>query len=385
MDKVIAPVLYAPKKIRIERFPTPKAGEREALVRMVGSAVCGTDKHVFKAGEIRLGLPGDVVKLPIILGHENVGVIEDVGSKAAGEMVTEGEPLEAGERVVISADIVCGQCYYCKNIYGFPWCVNHKSYGDVISSKDPPHLFGGFGEKMFVLPGTYMFRVPKRMSNETAALTEQMAVAYGSFGRAFQYPNAKEGYAPADTVVIQGVGPLGMCNALMARMLGASKIIAIDRSSYRLKMAKALCGAETINIEEETKERDRVEDVLSRTGGMGADVVVECTGFPHILSEGLDMMRNGGTYLVEGAYSEKEPTKISASRQILAKNARIIGVSGMPYQAYGRALRMMDAYASTIPFQKMVTHVFGQEDATEAMETSMGADSMKVVVGRMKS
>src|SRR5438552_18535503 len=101
-------------------------------------------------------------------------------------------------------------------------------------------------------------------------------------------------------------------------------------------------------------------------------------------SGGLDMLRNGGTYLVEGAFTEDEGTKVSASRQILAKNARIIGVSGMPYQAYARALKMMESYRETIPFERMLTHRFDPEDAEDALETSMGLDSMKVVVGRMK-
>lgn len=385
MEKVVAPVLYAPRKIRTESFHTPVPGEHEGLVRMLGAAICGTDKHVFQEGEIRLGLPGDVVSLPIILGHENLGVIEKIGKKAAVEMVTQGEPLTEGERVVISADIICRECYYCKNFYGYPWCLNHRSYGDVISCKDPPHLFGGYAEKMFVLPGTFIFRVPKRMSDAAAVLTEQMAVAYGAFGRGFQNPNSKEGYSPSDTVVVQGVGPLGMCNVLMAKMLGASKIIAIDKSEYRLRMAKRLAGAKTVSLEDYPKTEDRVAAVLDMTDGIGADTVVECTGFPGIVPEGLDLMRNGGTYLVEGAYAEDKPTTISPSRQILAKNARIIGVSGMPYQAYARALSMMDSFSSTIPFEKLVTHVFGQEDAQEAVETSMAMDSMKVVVGRMKA
>jgi len=384
LEQVVAPVLVARRKIKTQSFPSPETGPRDALVRMLGAAVCGTDKHVFSQGEIRLGLPGDVVKLPVILGHENVGVVERVGDQAAREMVTEGGPIEPGERVAISADIVCGTCYYCRNIYGFPWCLNHRSYGDVISCRDPPHLFGGMAEKMFVLPGTFLFRVPKGMPDEVAVLTEQMAVAYGAFGRAFQNPNPKEGYAPADTVVVQGVGPLGMCNALMARMLGASKIIAVDRSPFRLKMAESLCGAETIDLADHPRPEDRVEAVLSMTDRLGADTVIECTGFPHIISEGLDMLRNGGTYLVEGAYSEDEGTKVSPSRQILAKNAKIIGVSGMPFQAYGRALKMMESYRSSIHFERMVTHVFGQEEAQEAMDVSMGMDSMKVVVGRMK-
>ncbi len=383
MNEVTAPVLVAPRKFKVQKFPTPKTDDDTGLVSMLGAGVCGTDKHVYTSGEVRLGLGTDIVKLPVILGHENLGTIEKIGPRAAKSMVTEGEPLQEGERVVISADMICGECYYCRNIYGYPWCVNHRSYGDVISCKNPPHLFGGYAEKMFILPGTFMFRVPKRMSNEIAVLTEQMAVAYGAFGRATQAPNPKEGYAPADTVVVQGVGPLGMCNALVARMLGASKIIAIDRSEYRLRLAREICAAKTISLTDHPKPSDRIDAVIELTDGLGADTVIECTGFPHILSEGLDMLRNGGTYLVEGAFTEDEGTKVSPSRQILAKNARIIGVSGMPYQAYSRALKMMESYRQMIPFHKMVTHRFGPEDAREALETSMGPDSMKVVVGRM--
>jgi threonine dehydrogenase-like Zn-dependent dehydrogenase len=384
LNDVVAPVLVAPRRFKIQKFPTPKTDEETGLVSMLGAGVCGTDKHIFTKGEVRLGLATDIVKLPVIMGHENLGIIEKIGRRAAKSMVTDGEPLQEGERVVISADMICGECYYCRNIYGYPWCVNHRSYGDVISCRDPPHLFGGYAEKMFILPGTFMFRVPKRMSNEIAVLTEQMAVAYGAFGRAAQAPNSKEGYAPGDTVAIQGVGPLGMCNALVARMLGASKIIAMDKSEYRLRLARELCNAETISLSDHPKPSDRVDAVMESTDGLGADTVIECTGFPHILSEGLDMLRTGGTYLVEGAFTEEEGTKISPSRQILAKNARIIGVSGMPYQAYERALKMMESYREAIQFEKMVTHRFDQEDAKDALDTSMGLESMKVVVGRMK-
>ncbi len=190
---------------------------------MLGSGICGTDKHVYTQGDIRLGLPGDVVRLPIIMGHENLGMIEEIGSRASKAMVMEGPPLEVGERVYIAADIKCGECYNCRNIYGFPWCLNHTSYGDVISCDKPPHLFGGFSEKMYLLPKSDLFRVPKNLPNEIALLAEQMAVAYGAFGRTFQSPISKEGLSPGDTVVIQGVAPLGMCNALMARMLGPEK------------------------------------------------------------------------------------------------------------------------------------------------------------------
>ncbi len=298
-EQVKAAVLTAPKTLEIESFPTPEINNDSGLVRMLGSGICGTDKHVYTQGEIRLGLPGDVVRLPIIMGHENLGVIEEIGKDAAKAMVMEGPPLEAGERVYIAADIKCGQCYNCRNLYGFPWCLNHTSYGDVISCTKPPHLFGGYAEKMYLLPKTDLFRVPRNLPNEIAILAEQMAVAYGSFGRGYQSPISKEGMSPGDSVVIQGVGPLGMSNALMARMLGAGKIIVVDKSEYRLRLAKDLCSAETISLNEYPRREDRVAYVNSITDNIGADVMVECVGDPAVISEGLEMLRIGGTYLVE--------------------------------------------------------------------------------------
>lgn len=383
-EHVKAAVLVAPRKFESRVFPAPEITKDSGLVRMLGSGICGTDKHVYVEGEIRLGLPGDIVRLPIIMGHENLGVIEEIGSDAAKVMVMEGPPLEIGERVYIAADIKCGQCYNCRNIYGFPWCLNHTSYGDVISCDKPPYLFGGYAEKMYLLPKTDVFRVPNNLSNNIAILAEQMAVAYGAFGRAFQSPITKEGLSPGDTVVIQGVGPLGLCNALMARMLGAGKIVVIDKAEYRLELAKDLCSAETISVSEYPKQADRVARVNEITDGIGADVVVECAGDPNVIPEGLDMLRIGGTYLVEGAYVEAADTRISPSRQILAKNARIIGVSGMPHQAYGRVLKMMDYYKDIIHFEKLITHRFDVEDATKAIEVSMSADSGKVALGSMK-
>ncbi len=318
------------------------------------------------------------------MGHENLGMIEEIGSRASKAMVMEGPPLEVGERVYIAADIKCGECYNCRNIYGFPWCLNHTSYGDVISCDKPPHLFGGYSEKMYLLPKSDLFRVPKNLPNEIALLAEQMAVAYGDFGRTFQSPISKEGLSPGDTVVIQGVGPLGMCNALMARMLGAGKIVVIDKAEYRLGLAREQCSAETISLNDYPKASDRLSRVLALTDNIGADIVVECVGDSGVISEGLDMLRIGGTYLVEGAYVEEGDTRISPSRQILAKNARIIGVSGMPHQAYGRVLKMMDAYRNLLPFDKLITHRFDVENATQAIEVSMSPDSGKVALGPMK-
>ena len=116
------------------------------------------------------------------------------------------------------------------------------------------------------------------------------------------------------------------------------------------------------------------------TDNLGADLVVECTGTSNILSEGLDMLRIGGTYLVEGAFVEDAGTQVSASRQIVAKNARIIGAAGMPFQAYSRVLRMMASYKNSIPFAKAITHKFAIDQAEQALQKSIAEDSMKVVI-----
>ena len=166
----------------------------------------------------------------------------------------------------------------------------------------------------------------------------------------------------------------------MAKMLGAGRIIAIDKSTYRLKLAKTLGVKETIDLNEVPSEKDRIRRVNELADGLGADLVVECTGDPNILSEGLDMLRLGGTYLIEGAFVEETETRISASRQIVAKNARIIGAAAMPYQAYGRALKMMANFKNSIPFAKAVTHQYGIDAAEKALKKSIEPDSMKVVV-----
>lgn len=138
------------------------------------------------------------------------------------------------------------------------------------------------------------------------------------------------------------------------------------------------------NLEDFPESSDIVSFIREITDGLGADLVIECVGDPAVMSNGLDMLRIGGTYLIEGVYCESEDIKISLSKQILAKNARIIGISGMPQQAYGRVLKMMDSYQNMIPFEKIVTHRFDIEDAPAAMDVSISPNSGKVVLGSMK-
>jgi len=383
-EKVRAAVMVEPGRIEVKKFPYPEVPKDAALVKMEMSGICGTDKDMYKGEIIHPG--GVTTPFPIIPGHENVGVIAEIGEEAAVRMEVEGHKLRKGDRVVAACDVLCGECYWCRHGFSYPWCENWIGYGTTISCKDPPHLFGGWSEYMYILPKAFLFKVPEDMPLETAVLTEPMAVAYGALSKASSPCSLAldmGGFGAGDTVVVQGPGPLGLCHALMARIVGVERIVAVgsgsDRDQYRLKLAEDLGIIDYgVNIENPGK---RVKEVLRLIGSRGADLVIECAGAPQALLEGLEMLRRGGTYLELGNFIDKGVTvPLNPALHICAKNARIIGVTGMPYHAYGKALRVMYKYGDRFPFADLVTHKFGLEDVEEAMRVAMRGKSLKVVI-----
>jgi len=191
------------------------------------------------------------------------------------------------------------------------------------------------------------------------------------------FPN--ESFRFDDTVVVLGVGPLGMCFLMKARMLGAGTIVAVDFSDYRLDFAKKL-GADKVVNAGATSKIERMQMIKDLTGGRGADMVIECAGVPQAVPEGLEMLRIGGLLVEAGNFSDLGEVSISPHRHLCAKNARILGVGGEEPAAYGPGMRQMARYMKHYPLQNFVTHRFGLRDVEAAMQKSMAADSMKVVL-----
>lgn len=382
-DKVKAAVMVKPGEIRIREFPYPEIHDNDALIRMEMSGICGTDKHNYK-GETSLGMGpsgGYRTPFPIIPGHENVGVIEEIGEKAAKKLEVDGKILRKGDRVFPVNDVLCGECYWCRTTFGYQYCPNWYCYG-LISCEKPPHLFGGWSEFMYLVPEVSLFKVPDGVPPEVAVLTEPVMVAYGSFNKAMApFPMAREGFGQGDTVVVQGAGPLGMSHVIVARLFGAGEIIAVEpktpQSEHRLKIAKELGATRTVNIPE---AEERVEEIMRLTDGLGADLIIEATGAPRAIPEGLDMLRRGGTYLVAGTFVDVGDVEINPWKHILTKQARILGVSGWPIPRSSRVLKLFEQYSNVIPFEKMVTHKFKVEQAKEAIETSIVGNAVKVVI-----
>ena len=373
---VLAATLVKPGKYEIREYPLPEAAAGCVLIRMEMSGICGTDKHTFQGYTTQYG--GRALEFPIIQGHENVGTIAAIGGD--GKYADfEGVALREGDRVVVGANVACGECYYCRHDFPYYCCEKTTDYGNNLSAKNPPYLFGGWSQYLYVVPGSFLVKVPDDLPSEVAVLTEIFAVSVG-LDRAKQmsaFPN--ESFRFDDTVVVLGVGPLGMCFLMKARMLGAGTIIAVDKSEYRLNFAKRLGADFAVNVGSMSQPQ-RLQMVKDLTHGRGADMVMECAGVPEAVPEALEMLRVGGLLVEAGNFSDLGEVPISPHRHICAKNARILGVGGEEPAAYGPSMRQMGRYVKNYPLREFVTHRYGLRDVDAAMKKSVEAESMKVVL-----
>jgi threonine dehydrogenase-like Zn-dependent dehydrogenase len=373
---VLAATLVKPGQYEIREYPLPEPASGCVLVKMELSGICGTDKHTFQGFTTQYG--GRELEFPIIQGHENVGTVAAIGGD--GKYTDfEGLPLSVGDRVVVGANVCCGQCYYCRHDFPYYCCEKTTDYGNNLSAKNPPHLFGGWSQYMYIVPGSFLVKVPDELPSEIAVLTEIFAVSVG-LDRAKQmsaFPS--ESFRFDDTVVVLGTGPLGMCFLMKARMLGAGTIIAIDLSDYRLNFARKLGADEVVNARRQSKA-DRLQMVKDLTGGRGADLVIECAGVPQAVPEALEMLRVGGLLVEAGNFSDLGEVMISPHRHLCAKNARILGVGGEEPAAYGPSMRQMARYMKHYPLGEFVTHRYGLPEVAAAMQKSVESESMKVVL-----
>ena len=379
-ETVLAATLVEPGRYEVREYPLPEPAPGCVLVKMEMSGICGTDKHTYQGFTTQYAGDGagKQIRFPIIQGHENVGTVAAIGG--TGEYSDfEGVPLKVGDRVVVGANVACGECYYCRHDFPYYFCANMTDYGNNLSAADPPYLFGGWSQYMYIIPGSFLVRVPDDLPSEVAVLTEIMAVTVG-LDRAKQmsvFPS--EAFLFDDTVVVLGVGPLGMCFLMKARMLGAGNIIAVDLSDYRLKFAKRL-GADYVLNAANTSLAERLEFVRGLTQGRGADLVIETAGVPQAFREALDLMRLGGLLVEAGNFSDLGEISISPHRHVCGKSARILGVGGEEPAAYGPSMRQMARYTGTYPLREFVSHRFPLRDVEAAVQKSVEADSMKVAI-----
>jgi threonine dehydrogenase-like Zn-dependent dehydrogenase len=309
----------APYKVKVERVPDPKIlNRRDAIVRITSTCICGSDLHLVD-GFVPFMKPGD------ILGHEPMGVVEEVGPDV------DQNKLKKGDRVVVPFPIACGACFFCKReLYSCCDNTNPKPYlGEQAFGQSTAgilgysHLTGGYagGQAEFL-------RVPLADFNcqlMPADLHDHQIVflsdIYPTGFMAAEHCNIQ----PDDTVAVWGCGPVGQFTIRSAVLLGAGKVVAIDDGSMvpeRLKMARD-AGAITIDHRQESV----YERLLEITGGIGPDICIDAVGMeahgstpletaydklktmtmleserPAVIRQAINCCRKGGTVSIPGVY-----------------------------------------------------------------------------------
>lgn len=375
MATVQAATLIAPRELEVREYPLPTELEPGAvLLRMIASGICGTDKHTYRGemGQYAGAETARTTPFPIIQGHENVGFVEAVGE--GGARASDGTPLEPGDRVVPAPNRACGHCHMCQR--GFPYylCRNLDNYGNSLTITDPPHLFGGWGEYLYLKPGTAVFRVPESLPSEVAVLTEIFAVTH-ALDRAAAVPSPS-GFRPGNSVAVVGLGALGQAHAIKASLMGAGQVIVVDPSDLRADLGARLADATPVKAMAE----DAVDQVLELTGGEGVDVSVNATGFPGSFNPSIRMLRDGGTLIEVGNFVDMGEEKFNPA-VLCGRNLTMMGIGGEDLLAYENTIALLDRHNGDIPFAEMISHRFPVAGAPEAMALALDSDqSAKILI-----
>lgn len=341
-----AAVLEGLNQIVIREVPTPKPKQGELLMRVKTCGVCGSDLRIMKSGNKR-------IQFPQILGHEVSGIVEATGKEVM--------KFKVGDRICVAADVPCGLCPMCQIGLGNNCATNY-----AIGYQFP----GGFAEFMLINKTTVDFgpvaKIPNNIDFEAAALAEPLACAINGL----EIVNMSIG----KTVAIYGLGPIGCMMIPLARHMGAVRVIAIQRSQNRLKMAKEW-GADIYIC---TKEQDPVLRCRQENEGKGPDVVITSCGSVKAHEQAIAMVAQRGWVNLFGGLAQGTRNLNISSNTIHYKECFITGSHGSTPRHHRIALDLISA--GYIPVKKIVTHRFSLDDIQKAFKTVELRQGMKVTV-----
>ena len=348
--------------IVVREYPLPvELGPGEVLVRVTMAGICGTDVHLHMG---QLAVP-----LPLIMGHETVGVVERIGGAVDDWL---GNPLAVGDRVSWTVGMPCGTCQYCR-LHRLPSrCTNRRAYGVNIPCDRPPHFLGGYAQVHHLRAGTAIFKLAEDLRTESL------------IGAGCAIVTCVHGYERmplrwAESVVIQGSGPVGLAALALAADAGARPIIVIGGPAERLERCRRFGADVIVDIDRIKDPGKRRGVVLEHTGGLGADVVVECVGHPAAVAEGWDLCRDGGRYMVLGQYCDAGPTPLNP-HLITRKEITVYGSYGSEPHHWARALEFLRVRADRFPFHELITHRFALDQVNEALDKVAKWETGKAVV-----
>jgi len=277
MNTMRANVFQGMNQFEVQEVARPRAGPGEAVIRVTLTTICGTDLHIIR-GEYP-------VKPGLVIGHEPVGVIEELGSGVRGYVI--------GERVLVGAITPCGQCHAC--LSGHQAQCGHGSGYEAIGGWRFGNTINGAQAEYLLVPYAQanLTKIPNELSDEQVVLLADIASTGFSGAEA-------GGVRIGDAVAVFAQGPIGLCATVGAKLMGAALIIGVDGDDMRLHMAKRM-GADVVL---DYRNTDVVAEIKRLTGG-GADVTIEALGTQATFEHALRSLRPGGTLSSLGVYSGK--------------------------------------------------------------------------------
>jgi putative phosphonate catabolism associated alcohol dehydrogenase len=322
----------------IKEYPLRPVKADEVLVRVSMSTICRSDIHSYE-GKRPNPHPG-------ILGHEIIGTIVELGKNIAKDM--RGDPLKMGDRITWSEYFYHGECYY-REIHDMPQkCHGVRKYGhDLVA--DDPHFLGGFAEYCYILPGTWILKLPDELSDEEATPINCGVATMACVTEAAEI-------ALGDAVVVQGLGLLGLYGCAMAKARGARLVIGLDAVAGRLAIAKKF-GADHVFDVSRMKPQEVVAAVRKLCTPDGADAVIEVCGVPEVIPQGLEMLRVGGRYVLAGLVTPNANVTIDAN-MLVKKWIRMRGIHNYHPRHLIAALDFVSTNRSRFPFREIVDSKF---------------------------
>jgi len=357
-DTVRAAVQNGPRRIEIREFPRPRVGPDNGLLRVEANGICGSDVETYKG---HLGNATD----PFIPGHEPLGIIEEIGERAAQRW-----GVGVGDRVALEILVPCRSCQLCL-IGRYQSCRNRTVGHGVTPLKVKPGLWGGLAEYIYLSPGAILHPVDK-------TLPAELAVMFNPIGAGVRWACHLGGVGLGDTVLVLGPGQRGLAAVIAARAAGAGTIIVtgLAADAHKLALAREFGADHTIVVDEADIGRDAkagggttVEQVGELTNGELADVTLELTPMATApVTDALLATRHGGRVVLAGLKGGQEvPLRTDL---IINRALTVVGAFGVDARAYAEAIRIIES--RRFPLEKLHTHTFGLDDTALAMQTLAG-------------
>lgn len=354
---IAAAVMPAPHvPVEIREFPEPQLENGSVLLRTLYSEVCGTDVHIWH-GRLA-GVP-----YPIIPGHVSVGTAAKIRGAVRG---VDGRAIKEGDRLAFfDVHRTCGRCRACTVTRTPTRCEQRRVYGITDSAAEG--LFGGWSQAIYLEPGVAIAVLPDGVPPET-----YISGGCGLITAVHAIERAAMTFG--DTVLVQGTGAVGLSVIALARLSGASRVVAFGAPADRLALATAM-GADAIVDVTKTSREERRDRICDLTAGLGVDVAVEAAGSARAVEEALDLIRDGGRYVIAGHYTDAGPSSVNVHQQINRKHLEIRGCWGSEVTHFVRALRALEGHHRMVPWRTIGARTYPLSAINDALAD---AEAMRI-------